>query len=102
MGLVDLKTCCLMDPAKILIWNVTGLNSTSRQDSVRSIVTRICRHMENFRHGESLMQAYAILMLAHLCSLCIYEIIRFNKIGDVHIAGMTNAKGWVILWTTGP
>ena len=27
-----------MDPAKILIWNVRGLNSTSRQDSVHSIV----------------------------------------------------------------
>ena len=30
--------CVFMDPAKILIWNVRGLNSTSRQDSVRSIV----------------------------------------------------------------
>ena len=27
-----------MDPAKILIWNVRGLNSTSRQDSIRSIM----------------------------------------------------------------
>ena len=27
-----------MDPEKILIWNVTGLNSIPRQDSVRSIV----------------------------------------------------------------
>jgi len=27
-----------MDPAKNLIWNVRGLNSTSRQDSVRFIV----------------------------------------------------------------
>ena len=38
MGLVGLKTCCLMDPTKILIWNVRGLNSTSRQDSVRFIM----------------------------------------------------------------
>jgi exonuclease III len=38
MGMVALRTCCLMDPTKILIWNVRGLNSTSRQDSVRSIV----------------------------------------------------------------
>ena len=30
--------CVFMDLAKILIWNVRGLNSTSRQDSVRSIV----------------------------------------------------------------
>ena len=30
--------CVFMDPAKNLIWNVRGLNSTSRQDSVRSIV----------------------------------------------------------------
>jgi exonuclease III len=27
-----------MDPTKILIWNVRGLNSTARQDSVRSLV----------------------------------------------------------------
>jgi exonuclease III len=27
-----------MDPAKILIWNVRGLNSISRQDYIRSIV----------------------------------------------------------------
>ena len=27
-----------MDPAKILTWNVRGLNSIPRQDSVRSIV----------------------------------------------------------------
>jgi exonuclease III len=27
-----------MDPKKILIWNVRGLSSTSRQDSVRTIV----------------------------------------------------------------
>jgi exonuclease III len=27
-----------MDPSKILIWNVRGLNSTSRQDSLRSLV----------------------------------------------------------------
>ena len=30
--------CVFMDLAKILIWNVRGLNSTSRQDFVRSIV----------------------------------------------------------------
>lgn len=29
---------CLMDPSKILIWNVRGLNSTARQDSVRTLV----------------------------------------------------------------
>ena len=27
-----------MDPSKILIWNVRGLNSSSRQDSLRSLV----------------------------------------------------------------
>jgi exonuclease III len=27
-----------MDPEKTLIWNVRGLNSTARQDSVRSLV----------------------------------------------------------------
>jgi mannosylglycoprotein endo-beta-mannosidase len=27
-----------MDPSKILIWNVHGLNSTTRQDAVRSLV----------------------------------------------------------------
>jgi mannosylglycoprotein endo-beta-mannosidase len=27
-----------MDPSKILIWNVRGLNSTGRQDAVRSLV----------------------------------------------------------------
>jgi len=27
-----------MDPEKILIWNVRGLNSTARQDSLRSIL----------------------------------------------------------------
>ena len=27
-----------MDPSKILIWNVRGLNSLSRQDSLRSLV----------------------------------------------------------------
>ena len=27
-----------MDPRKILIWNVRGLNSATRQDSVRTIV----------------------------------------------------------------
>jgi exonuclease III len=29
---------CRIDPAKILIWNVRGLNSAARQDSVRTIV----------------------------------------------------------------
>jgi exonuclease III len=28
-----------MDPDKILIWNVRGLNSLARQDSVRTLVT---------------------------------------------------------------
>lgn len=28
----------VMDPSKILIWNVRGLNSTGRQDSVRELV----------------------------------------------------------------
>ena len=28
----------LMDPSKIAIWNVRGLNSVARQDSVRSLV----------------------------------------------------------------
>jgi hypothetical protein len=27
-----------MDPSKILIWNVRGLNSGARQDSVRTLV----------------------------------------------------------------
>jgi len=27
-----------MNPSKILIWNVRGLNSTARQDSLRSLV----------------------------------------------------------------
>jgi exonuclease III len=27
-----------MDPAKILIWNVRGLNSSARQDSVRTLL----------------------------------------------------------------
>lgn len=43
------------------------------------------------------MQSYAILMLA-----CIYEIVRFEKVCDVCIAGMTNPQVLVILWTTGP
>jgi hypothetical protein len=30
--------CLHMDPKKILIWNVRGLSSTPRQDSVRTIV----------------------------------------------------------------
>jgi hypothetical protein len=28
-----------MDPSKILIWNVRGLNSHARQDSVRDLVS---------------------------------------------------------------
>ena len=31
-----------MDPKKILIWNVRGLNSTARQGSVRSLVASSC------------------------------------------------------------
>jgi hypothetical protein len=30
--------CVFMDPARILVWNVRGLNSTSRQDAVRPLV----------------------------------------------------------------
>jgi exonuclease III len=35
--LVDV-ICAFMDPAKFLIWNVRGLNSSSRQDVVRTLV----------------------------------------------------------------
>jgi exonuclease III len=35
--LVDV-ICVFMDPKKILIWNVRGLNSSSRQDVVRTLV----------------------------------------------------------------
>lgn len=41
---VDLCGCkvvvnsCLMDPSNILVWNVRGLNSSARQDSVRTIL----------------------------------------------------------------
>ena len=36
--LVVLTFMCLMDPSRILIWNVRGLNSSSRQDSLHSLV----------------------------------------------------------------
>lgn len=29
---------CAMDPSKILVWNVRGLNSSGKQDSVRTLV----------------------------------------------------------------
>jgi exonuclease III len=38
LPLIELSCCYLMDPKKIMIWNVRGLNSLARQDTVRTLV----------------------------------------------------------------
>lgn len=46
--------------------------------------------------------ACIVLMLTHLYSLWLYQIIRFNEICNVHITDMTNPQSLAILWTIGP
>ena len=53
--------CVFMDPAKNLIWNVRGLNSTSRQDSVRFIVDSSRLDIVCIRKPKSQMSGRIIL-----------------------------------------
>jgi hypothetical protein len=39
--------------------------------------------------------------VGNICSLCMYEVMRFNETCNVHTTEMTNPQSLAILWTTG-
>ena len=95
-----------MDPAKILIWNVRGLNSTARQDSVHTLVQSIRADVVCLQETkmESISQWLVLSMLGpEFCHLIISRWCRLLVLveGSLLHGGKTlallEALGWTLI-----
>jgi exonuclease III len=76
-----------MDPSKILIWNVRGLNSGARQDSVRTLVDAshadvVCLQETKF----AVMQQRTLLSALGSCFSEFLELPAMGARGGILIA----------------
>jgi hypothetical protein len=51
-----------MDPEKLLIWNVRGLNSTARQNSVRELLNSCCADVVCLQETKMMQISQRILL----------------------------------------
>ena len=77
-----------MDPAKILFWNVRGLNSTARQDSVHTLVQSIRADVVCLQ--ETKREAFDLCYIKNLCPLAFDSFL--------HLPSQGASGGIIVVW----
>jgi len=77
-----------MDPSKILIWNVRGLNSTARQDAVRSRVVSSCADIACVQETKITTMSQRVIL----------STLRSDFIGQLSLPSTGASGGILVAW----